>query len=336
MKYLKSPIDEKRRKAIDILGEMRAKSRVSDLLPLLRHPDLDTRLRAINSLSKIDDRRAIKPLLRLAQIDSGLVRRQSLSAIGGSGPKASEAIDALFEMLRSSDASDDIAEIHMSGCDICTALGSIGPKSLSVFEKVLAPSSNFTAITKKYALICLPAKSLEAKSREAVIVSKLLLSYLRCNNKTLATTAATKLYELPGFAVHIKKELEQFGLTATSSMRKLIGASLWTSGVHSPEAMQIILQGLSDADPTAQFDSLWAIRKSKLTGNAVKPHLVRLLRATNDEVVADVIRTIETVGTYESFAGELQRIADSSMKKDLVAAARKAIGYLKQKSDTPP
>ncbi len=143
-KYLHSPNEDERARAIEFMGRISAKSRTRDLIRLLTNPNVKTRLAAAESLGEIHDRSAILPLLAMAQndVDPGC-RKSALTAIVDFGPNGSEAIEGLYEMIRAADHKPGgIQELSPDETAIF-ALGALGPQAIDKFKEMLGPKSTF-------------------------------------------------------------------------------------------------------------------------------------------------------------------------------------------------
>jgi HEAT repeat protein len=334
VRYLRSPDDEERRRAIDMIRLTGAKSRVDDVIRLLSHSDFQTRANAANALGSIADRRAALPLLAMMQNDeNGLCRYWAARALGALGPEGLEVADAVFEMIRSIDQQpyppSRYAEAHW-----CSVLGNFGPTTMDKFMVILGPRSQCSEDVKWNALFFIPVDE-EPKVATGREVSKLLLDYIRSDNAELAHAATTKLCLHVGLAVNIRDELEEFASKADTDLRNQIAACLWRGGVHSENVMQMILSGLRNDDEHGQIDSLETLCGLDLPIRVVKPFLLRLAKSLSAAVRRTVIETIGEIGPYDQFAGELRNIIESDKDEEVVADAKIVLARLEDKFKMP-
>lgn len=106
----------------EIIGELRVREAVPNLVARLRDDVRDVRRAAVRALGRIGDDRALAALLAAIHDADGHVRKAVVSALGAMGKK--EAFEPLLALLRE-EKYDDVAE------EAVRAMGAVDPEALA-------------------------------------------------------------------------------------------------------------------------------------------------------------------------------------------------------------
>jgi HEAT repeat protein len=282
--------------AVERIG-IQAKDCVSDLLPLLKHEDLEIRIIAARALAKMGPaaKPAVPVMAELLKDKNGRLRYQVAQALAKMGPDAKSALPVLIEQLQ------DLEK--MSPNPILVTLGNLGPEAKPALPALVKVLENGDSIFSRDVMNCIGQIGPDAK----VAVPQLLRCLEKKNENEYERASAARALGLigpdareavPTLKQRLEDERKMVRVWASFALARITGEG-------KPQVALLIELWTEDRDDgsfrrdSVRYDIAQAL---ELLGAEAKPARDLLLTALFDERTPPgtrehVARTLGHLGT---------------------------------------